>query len=214
MPSVDFLLKIKLLWLFICLVPKISCKHILDSIGSTLSIFLWLQMDTAKQSLEWHDVLGLERHSITRIFRYPLLIFVPHLNLAPAHADKEFTYHHRKCWKGQLCVCYFKTDSLFWNKLGYNNCTDRIKLSPSPWAVLSTRWVHSCEWATQFVFLSSYLPIMTCTGWQLNLAAEPYLILLLEWKWFLVLDLHLSPEFDMESAPIILLEQHMFSDQM
>jgi hypothetical protein len=89
MPSVDFLLKIKLLWLFICLVPRISCKHVLDPIGSTLSIFLWLQMDTAKQSLEWHDVLGLERHSITRIFRYPLLIFAPHLNLAPAHLHMQ-----------------------------------------------------------------------------------------------------------------------------
>jgi hypothetical protein len=118
----------------------------------------------------------LERHSISPILRYPLLIFAPHLNLAPRHADKELTYHHPKCWKGQLSGWYFKTDSLVCNKLGYNNCTALIKLSPPTWAVLTTHWVHSHEWATQFVFLSSYLPITTCTGWLLNLAGEPHLV--------------------------------------
>jgi hypothetical protein len=52
---------------------------------------------------------------------------------------------------------------------------------------------------------------MSCTGWLLNLAGEAHFNFVLEWELFLILDLHLTPECDMDSASIILPEQHIFS---
>jgi hypothetical protein len=63
-------------------------------------------------------------------------------------------------------------------------------------------------------FMDMGIDLLHCSSLVLMIVGDYKLtlVLWLEWKLFLILDLHLSPERDMDSAPIILLEQHMFSD--
>jgi hypothetical protein len=146
-------------------IPLICCTQVLKPIGSILSDSLTADgHNEAEFGMSW--CAGFGGAFYNSYFEVSTYHFSPHISgtITCSHADKECTCHHLKCWKINCLVTISILITSFAIGL-YSFCPDKIKSL----TLSCPHWVHSSERATQFLFPSSYLTIMCCTGWLLNL---------------------------------------------